>query len=99
MKLSANMARLIPALIQNPVPALTYSALVAAAALISTSTAATAAEVCNPPCPKGQVCAFKDARGGNGETVCKTPITIDCPNNDPLCGAKNTKGPGSLRAK
>jgi hypothetical protein len=76
--------------------ALTFSALVAGAALIST--AVTAAEGCNPPCPKGQVCAFKNAKGGHGEVVCKTPITYDCPNNDPLCGA-NPKAPMSLRAK
>ena len=97
MKLSANVACLVPALIRNPVTALTFSALVAGTALIST--AATAAENCDPPCPKGQVCAFKNAKGGHGETVCKTPITYDCPNNDPLCGLKNTKGPSSLRAK
>ena len=97
MKLSTNGARLVPASIRNSVAAITLAALAAGAAL--TSTAATAAEGCDPPCPKGQVCAFKDARGGNGAVVCKTPITIDCPNNDPLCGAKNTKGPSSLRAK
>jgi hypothetical protein len=96
MKLSATIARPVSALIRNPFSALTLSALVAGTASISTT--ATAAEGCNPPCPKGQVCAFKDARGGGGEVVCKTPITYDCPNNDPLCGAKN-KGPSSLRAK
>lgn len=96
MKLSANMARLVSALIRTPVTALKLSGLVAGAALISTT--ATAAAICDPPCPKGQVCAFKDARGGNGATVCKTPITIECTNN-PLCGLKNAKGPSSLRAK
>ena len=96
MKLSANMARLVSALIRNPVTALKLTALVVGAASIST--AATAAEGCDPPCPKGQICAFKDARGGGGATVCKTPILVpDC--NDPLCGLKNTKGPSSLRAK
>ncbi|NPU13498.1 hypothetical protein HL666_22270 [Bradyrhizobium sp. 83002] len=98
MKLLAKMNCRVPALIRNPVTAFTLAALVAGAA--SASTAARAAEGCNPPCPKGQVCAFKDARGGNGETVCKTPIKIECPNNnDPLCGLKNTTGPSSLRAK
>ena len=97
MMLSANMACLVPALIRNVATALTFSALVAGGASISTIAAA--AEGCNPPCPKGQVCAFKNAKGGHGETVCKTPITYDCPNNDPLCGANNTKGPTSLRAK
>jgi hypothetical protein len=97
MKLSANRLRLVPALIRKPAAALAFSILVAG--VVSISSAATAAEGCDPPCPKGQVCAFKDAKGGHGETVCKTPITIDCPNNDPLCGIKHTKGPTSLRAR
>jgi hypothetical protein len=98
MKLSANIARLVSALVRNPVTALKFTALVAGAALISAH--ATAAEGCDPPCPKGQVCAFKDARGGNGATVCKTPIRIECPNNDdPLCGLKHTNGPTSLRVR
>jgi hypothetical protein len=95
MKLSANIARLVSALVRNPVTALKFAALVAGVALISTHV--TAAEGCDPPCPKGQVCAFKDARGGNGATVCKTPITIEC--HDPLCGLKHTNGPTSLRVK
>lgn len=96
MKLSANIARLVSASIRNSVAALSLTALAAGAASISTT--ATAAEGCNPPCPKGQVCAFKDARGGGGAVVCKTPIIV--PNcTDPLCGISNTKGPQSLRAK
>jgi hypothetical protein len=73
------------------------STFVTAAALIVT--AASAAEGCNPPCPKGYVCAFKDANGGNGETVCKKPILVpDC--TDPLCGLDNgRKRPGSFQAK
>ncbi|MGJ5175805.1 hypothetical protein ACQR16_17890 [Bradyrhizobium oligotrophicum] len=97
MKLSAKMTCLVPALLRIPITAFTFAILVTG--LASMSTAATAAEGCDPPCPKGQVCAFKNARGGNGETVCKTPITIDCPNNDPLCGLKKPKGPSSLRVR
>jgi len=97
MKLSANMACVLPALIRNSITALTLATLVAGAA--SMSTAATAAEGCDPRCPAGQVCAFKNARGGNGEMVCKTPIIINCPTDDPLCGLKNKKGPSSLRIK
>ena len=51
MKLSANVARLVSALVRNSVAALSLSALVAGAASIST--AATAAEGCKRPCPKG----------------------------------------------
>jgi hypothetical protein len=92
----AKTARVFSALILNPVGAFKLSILVAGTILVST--AAPAAEVCNPPCPKGQVCAFKDAKGGGGATVCKTPITIEC-TNDPLCGLKGRKRPGSsLRA-
>jgi len=97
MKLPAYIARLVPASIRNSVTALTLATLAAAAASIST--AATAAEACDPPCPKGQVCAFKNARGGNGEMVCKTPIIINCPTDDPLCGLKNRTGPSSLRVR
>jgi hypothetical protein len=79
----------------SAVGAFKLSILVAAAALITT--AATAAPICNPPCPNGKVCAWKDANGGGGATVCKTPIIIEC-TNDPLCGLKGRRRPGSLRA-
>lgn len=73
------------------------AALVGMSAALTLSVPGRAAEGCNPPCPKGQVCAFKDARGGKGAVVCKTPIKIDCPTNDPLCGADN-KRKRSLKA-
>ena len=95
MKLSANIARLVSALVRNSVAALSLSTLVAGGASIST--AATAATGC-PPCPKGWICAYKDAEGPGDQVVCKKPIIIpDC--KDSLCGISNTKGPQSLRAK
>ena len=95
MKLSANGARLVSALVRNSVAALSLSALVAGVASIPT--AATAATGCGP-CPKGYICAFKDAEGPGDQVVCKKPILVpDC--TDPLCGITNKKGPQSLRAK
>ena len=58
----------------------------AVSASVLIATAATAAPTCTPACPKGQVCAWKDANGGGGQTVCKTPIILPNCGNDPLCG-------------
>ena len=35
---------------------------------------AAASAICDPPCPAGQVCKWKDASGGGGATVCSSDI-------------------------
>ncbi len=59
------------------------STLIFAASSFLAASSPYAANVCEPSCPKGQICVMKK----NGDTYCKTPeiVVPDC-GNDPLCG-------------
>lgn len=73
------------------------STLIFAASSFLAASSPYAANVCEPPCPKGQICVMKK----NGDTYCKTPEIVlpDC-GNDPLCGLdkkRKRKGPKSIQ--